>query len=146
MARCDIDHEPCIVLKPETFMNRSGSSVQAAMSFHKLALSHLLVIHDELDLPLGEIRIKRGGGNGGHNGLKDISRLLGADFIRVRLGIGRPSIKGIEADYVLNPFSSQELTLVEEVLKKAALAIVTVVKDGLESAQQHCQIRIQKTV
>ncbi|HXW54004.1 MAG TPA: aminoacyl-tRNA hydrolase [Myxococcota bacterium] len=144
VARCDINGEPCVLLKPETFVNRSGSSVQAAMSFHKLALENVMVIHDEMDLSLGEIRIKRGGGNGGHNGLKDITRLLGADFVRVRLGIGRPNFKGSEADYVLTAFSDQELLVVEDVLKKTIIAVASIVKEGLEQAQQRCQVRVQK--
>ncbi len=141
-----LDGEPCLSLKPETFMNRSGTSVQQAMAFHKIALDHLVVLHDELDLPLGEIRIKQGGGSSGHNGLKDITRLVGNEYLRIRLGIGRPAIKGTEADYVLHPFSNADLTVVEKMLPNAVTAIATIVKSGLESAQRACQTRIEKTV
>lgn len=140
-ARATIHNEPCIFLKPETFMNRSGLAVQQAMSFHKINLLNVIVIHDELDLPLGELRIKRGGGNGGHNGLKDISRLLGSDFIRIRLGIGRPSIKGIEADYVLHRFNDDEFATVEKILKAASTAVNTTIGKGLDVALQECQLR-----
>lgn len=146
VARCDLNGQPAVLLKPETFMNRSGTSVQQAMSFHKIDLENLVVIHDELDLPLGDIRIKRGGGNGGHNGLKDITRLIGPDFIRIRLGIGRPAIKGIEADYVLSPFSNPELIIVEDIVKKACVAVKTVVAEGMEHAQRLCQTRAQKAL
>lgn len=145
VSRFELDGQPCLSLKPETFMNRSGSSVQAAMAFHKIALDHVIVLHDELDLPLGDIRIKQGGGSSGHNGLKDITRLLGADYLRIRLGIGRPAIKGIEADFVLNPFTDQELKKVEKVLTQATIAIKTLVLKGLEEAQRQCQTRSEKT-
>jgi PTH1 family peptidyl-tRNA hydrolase len=140
-ARADIYGCSAVFLKPETFMNRSGTSVQQAMAFHKIALDHVVVIHDDLDLPFGDIRIKLGGGSGGHNGLKDITRLLGADYIRIRLGIGRPSIKGTEADYVLYPFLNQELDALPEVFKSTDLAIKTLLMEGLESAQRSCQVR-----
>lgn len=143
-ARFDIDGIPCVSLKPETFMNRSGSAVQQAMSFHKIPLDQLVVIHDEIDLPLGEIRIKIGGSDGGHNGLKDITRLIGPNYIRIRLGIGRPAIKGTEADYVLNRFRDDELKVVEEILPKTILAIKALVKNGLQEALKH-QCRAQKT-
>jgi PTH1 family peptidyl-tRNA hydrolase len=143
-ARFSIDNIPCISLKPETFMNRSGISVQQAMSFYKIPLDNLIVIHDEIDIPLGDIRIKKGGSDGGHNGLKDITRILGPNYIRVRLGIGRPHIKGTEADYVLNRFSDDEFKKVSEVLPKAVIAIKALVSFGLEAALKY-QCRAQKT-
>ena len=141
MARSDIEGEPSIFIKPQTFMNRSGTCVQQTLSFHKISIDNLIVIHDELDLPLGEMRIKRGGGNGGHNGLKDISRFIGPDFIRVRLGIGRPNIKGTEADYVLHPFSEDELAQVNNILTHCVTCVFTIVTKGLETAQKQCQIK-----
>lgn len=144
VARFLLGQEVCIALKPETFMNKSGSSVQQAMSFHKIPLENVVVIHDELDLPLGEIRIKKGGGVSGHNGLKDIARLVGPDFMRIRLGIGRPNFKGTEADYVLSPFSDQELVAAEEILQKTCDAIKILVAEGLDAAQSQCQLRAQK--
>jgi peptidyl-tRNA hydrolase, PTH1 family len=140
-ARFIIQDQPCVALKPETFMNRSGTSVQQAMAFHKILLEQVVVIHDDLDLALGEIRIKQGGGSGGHNGLKDITRLVGENYVRVRLGIGRPSFKGTEADYVLNPFSDQELVVLGDLFKKINEAIKTIVSEGLESAQRTCQVK-----
>lgn len=144
IARLDWQNQPCLFLKPETFMNRSGQAVQEAVSFHKIPLENVIVIHDELDLSLGELRLKKGGGDGGHNGLKDITRLLGPDYLRVRLGIGRPAIKGIEADYVLSPFKNSELKEIEEILPKTMAAVGALIAIGLEGAQRTFQIKLEK--
>lgn len=143
-ARFDCAGFPCVALKPETFMNRSGISVQQAMAFHKVALQQVVVIHDDMDLPLGELRIKQGGGSGGHNGLKDITRLVGESYVRIRLGIGRPQFKGSEADYVLSPFRDSELALLPDLFEQCERAIVTLIKQGLEVAQQSCQVKKAK--
>ncbi len=97
------------LLKPQTYMNLSGRSVSSALRFHKLSIEDMVIIHDDLDIPFGQIKIKKGGGHGGHNGLRSlIQELGGADFIRVRVGIGRP-VHGDSADYVLSPFSREEM-------------------------------------
>jgi PTH1 family peptidyl-tRNA hydrolase len=140
-ARFDLANHACLLLKPETFMNRSGIAVQQAMAFHKIPLDHVIVIHDELDLPMGQMRIKRGGGDGGHNGLKDISRLLGPDYYRLRIGIGRSEIKGLEADYVLSPMRDAEIKEFEQLLPKALQAIEAIITHGLEKAQAEHQIK-----
>ncbi len=140
-ARVEILGHSALLLKPMTFMNRSGQSVQQAMAFHKIGLDHVIVMHDELDLPLGELRIKQGGGNGGHNGLKDITRLVGADFLRIRLGIGRPQQKGSEADFVLSRFNNQEFMELELILAHALAAVETILSAGLAQAQQLSQIK-----
>lgn len=142
-ARFEIENQACVSLKPETFMNRSGTSVQQAMSFHKIPLDHVIVLHDEIDIPLGDMRIKKGGSDGGHNGLKDITRLLGPNYFRIRLGVGRPAIKGTEADYVLHPFKNDELKVVSEIFPKAIQAIKALIASGLEDAQK-LQCRAQK--
>lgn len=136
-----ISGEKCMTIKPQTFMNRSGSSVQQAMAFHKIHPDNIIVLHDELDLALGDIRIKKGGGLSGHNGLKDISRLIGPDFYRIRLGIGRPNFKGTEADYVLKTFSDKELVQVEEDLDKALRAIELLITKDLKEAQRLINIK-----
>ncbi len=137
-----IEGEPVVLLKPETFMNKSGQSVLPAAQFFKVPLEKIVVIHDDLDLKLGELRIKKGGGNSGHNGLKDISQALGNDYIRVRLGIGRPIHKGSEADFVLNPFLGSEIPSVEKLTQDCALAVKTLLTTGLESAMQLSQVRV----
>jgi PTH1 family peptidyl-tRNA hydrolase len=144
VAQLSLANNSCLILKPLTFMNKSGGALSQAMAFYKIPLENLIVIHDELDLPLGELRIKRGGSDGGHNGLKDISRLLGSDYIRIRLGISRPAHKGHEADYVLSNFKTSELMLVQELFAKIQAAIESIISEGLEKAQAHHQIKAQK--
>jgi PTH1 family peptidyl-tRNA hydrolase len=144
ISQINLATEPCLVLKPQTFMNRSGMSVQAALAFYKINLSNLIVIHDELDLPLGDLRIKQGGSDGGHNGLKDITRLLGANYIRVRLGIGRPNFKGTEAEYVLGTFKKDEWRVIQDLLPQATTAVESIIAHGLAHAQGKNQIKSQK--
>ena len=108
VAEGTIDGEKCLVLKPETYMNLSGQSVAAAARFHKIPNNQVIVLHDELDLPPGKIRIKQGGGAGGHNGLKSIDAHLGNDYWRVRLGIGHPGDKALVSPYVLGDFAKAD--------------------------------------
>jgi len=112
--------ESLLFLKPHTYMNLSGQSVRAVMNFFKIPSEDLVVIHDDIDLPLGTIRYKVGGSPGGHNGLKSIDALVGRDYLRVRLGVGKPRYKGQVVDYVLSPFSREEEVKVEEIVKFAA--------------------------
>jgi peptidyl-tRNA hydrolase, PTH1 family len=122
-----------VLLKPQTFMNLSGESVQKALAFFKLEADALLVVHDELDLPFGTLKLKRGGGTAGHNGLKSIVQHCGGpDFARLRLGIGRPPRQGVE--HVLSDFSRQECQELPAVLERASLAVVDVVDRGLSAA------------
>ncbi|MFN4058532.1 MAG: aminoacyl-tRNA hydrolase [Roseinatronobacter sp.] len=100
--------EKVVLLKPQTFMNLSGQSVQAAMGFYKLELGDLVVFHDELDLKPGQMRVKLGGGHAGHNGLRSIGQHLGPDYWRVRLGIGHPGHKDRVSGYVLSDFAKSE--------------------------------------
>ncbi len=104
-----LGNQKILLLKPETYMNNSGQSVKAAAQFYKIETENIIVFHDELDIDSGAVRIKQGGGNAGHNGLKSMQAHLGtADFWRVRIGIGRPSHKGAVSDYVLDNFSKEE--------------------------------------
>jgi PTH1 family peptidyl-tRNA hydrolase len=126
-----------LCVKPLTFMNLSGRAVRGAMDFYGLTPADVLVVHDELDLPLGRMRAKRGGGNAGHNGLKSVTQYLGSpDFIRLRLGIGRPEPGRDVAGYVLEPFRSEELAVVRRVLPAAVDALMTCLEDGLEAAMR----------
>ncbi|MBF0336161.1 MAG: aminoacyl-tRNA hydrolase [Alphaproteobacteria bacterium] len=97
-----------LALEPETWMNLSGQSVAAAMRFHKIAPEDVIVLHDELDLPPGRVRVKKGGGAGGHNGLKSIDAHIGRDYWRVRLGIGHPGNKDLVSGYVLHDFAKAD--------------------------------------
>jgi len=128
------------LLEPTTFMNRSGQSVAALANFYKIEASEILVIHDELDLPPGGIRLKQGGGNGGHNGLKDIQARLGTpDFWRLRLGIGHPRTLGLAqqvVDFVLHPPRKEELPDIEQALHRCLLAWPKLAAGDFAGAQQ----------
>jgi PTH1 family peptidyl-tRNA hydrolase len=108
------------VLKPATFMNESGRSVGQALRFHKLSPAELMVIHDELDLPPGKLRVKTGGGNGGHNGLKSIEAHIGKEFRRMRVGIGHPGAKELVNGYVLHDFAKSDRDWIDPLLSAIA--------------------------
>lgn len=123
-----IGGEKVLILKPETYMNLSGQSVAAAARFHKIPVQDIIVLHDELDLPPGKLRVKRGGGAGGHNGLKSIDSHLGQDYRRVRLGIGHPGDKDRVAGYVLQDFAKAEEAWLTGLLDAVADAMPLLVK------------------
>ncbi len=126
-----------ILAKPTSYMNTSGRPVAALLKFFDVPLSNLIVLHDELDIPAQEVRIKSGGGHAGHNGLRDIIAACGAnEFLRVRIGIGRPPGQMPTADYVLKDFSSAERKELPVTLEIAADAAEDIVRLGLAAAQQ----------
>jgi PTH1 family peptidyl-tRNA hydrolase len=124
------------LLKPQTYMNLSGDSVQPAAAFLKVAPGDLVVVHDELDLPWREVRLKAGGGHAGHNGLRSIIQRLGTpEFVRVRVGIGKPPAGRWEgADWVLSNFDAAERAELGDVIGRAVAAVRGVVKDGISAA------------
>jgi PTH1 family peptidyl-tRNA hydrolase len=112
MAECNIADEKILLLKPQAYMNRSGQAVGKVARYYKIATEEILVVHDELDFDAGVLRLKKGGGHAGHNGLKDIiAHLGGKDFYRLRIGIGRPVAGAVVADYVLSTPSKQDWQL-----------------------------------
>jgi PTH1 family peptidyl-tRNA hydrolase len=115
IAEGTIGTEKVICLCPTTFMNESGRAVQAAMQFYKLESGDITVIHDEIDLPLGKVKVKRGGGAGGHNGLRSIDAHIGPDYWRIRLGVGHPGVKAAVKNFVLMDFGKEERKLVDEI-------------------------------
>jgi PTH1 family peptidyl-tRNA hydrolase len=124
-----------VFAKPQTYMNLSGQSVQGLLHFYKLSLERLLVVHDDLDLPFGTIRLRPGGGPGGQRGVASIIQQLGTqDFARLRLGIDRPPGRMDPADYVLQDFASNQLIALSEVLDRAAEAALTFIDEGLDKA------------
>ena len=141
-ARCevadiDVGGARVHVAIPTSYMNTSGGPVQAAAAWFKVAPERLIVVHDDLDLGLGRLRLKQGGGHAGHNGLRDIERALGSrDWIRVRLGIGRPPGRMDAADFVLRRFTTAERPEIDVTIALAADAVEHIVEHGLASAQQ----------
>jgi PTH1 family peptidyl-tRNA hydrolase len=135
-AEVRIAGAPVILAVPESFMNVSGGPVQRAAGWYRVPIERIVVCHDDLDLPLGELRLKRGGGHGGHNGLKDLDRAFGGPgYLRVRIGVGRPPGSTVAADHVLRPFAAEERDAVATVLATAADAVAALIADGLETAQ-----------
>jgi len=129
-----IGGERRLFLRPQTFMNDSGESVLAAMSFYKIRPGDIVVFHDELDLRPGKVRVKRGGGSAGHNGLRSIDQMIGADYWRVRIGIGHPGIKELVHPYVLQNFPPEEFRLWVEPLLDAIAASVALLLGGAPDA------------
>ena len=109
--------------KPTTYMNNSGIAVLAIKEYYKIELENIIVIHDDLDLPFGTVKFKIGGGHGGHNGLKSLDSHIGKDYIRVRIGIGKPADKNDVANYVLSNFSKEELNKLQDIIPHTIKAI-----------------------
>lgn len=140
-AKTRLAGEPVVLLEPLTYMNHSGESVQRAMRFFDVPLERVLVVHDELDLALGTLRLKRGGGVAGHNGLASVVKHCGGpDFMRLRVGIGRPE-QGTVRRHVLSDFSSGEGATLEDVLTQATRAVEAVVADGIDAAMNALHAR-----
>ncbi|BAZ95189.1 peptidyl-tRNA hydrolase [Thiohalobacter thiocyanaticus] len=134
-GRCDIDGADCRLLKPTTFMNRSGQSVAALAGFFKIPPEAILVVHDELDLEPGTVRLKRGGGHGGHNGLRDLISALGSrEFLRLRVGIGHPGHRDDVVNYVLNRPSSEDRIAIDAAIESALLEVPKIVSGDLDAA------------
>jgi peptidyl-tRNA hydrolase, PTH1 family len=140
-SRCEIVETriagaPVVLARPMSYMNESGGPVHATARFFKIPVERIVVVHDDLDLPFGILRLKRGGGEGGHNGLRSTTAALGSNqYVRVRFGIGRPPGRQNPADFVLREFGSAERKELAYLIDRAADATEAVVTDGLEAAQ-----------
>jgi PTH1 family peptidyl-tRNA hydrolase len=133
----DFQGQRVFLIKPLTYMNLSGHSVHQAIQFYKVDISHLLVIHDELDLPLGRLQFKQGGGHGGHNGLRSISEQLGNHYARLRFGIDKPqgeNAKERVVSHVLSGFLAEEKTIEETAIEQAVKALGCWIENGLDIA------------
>jgi len=130
-----------LFLKPTTFMNLSGKSVQPIKHFFKVELEDVIVIHDDIDLPFGAVRFKSGGGHGGHNGLKSIDEHITKEYIRVRVGVGKPEHKSQVADYVLHDFSTQEQEDLTQLIAHVAKACEKLVVDELNSVKSFYSLK-----
>ena len=131
----NISGHPVLMVKPQEYMNLSGGAVRKFFDYFRIDMADVIVVHDDLDLPFGTIRIKAGGGPGGHKGLISIIESLGgADFNRVRLGIGRPERKEIVESHVLSPFSAEELSQLPQVVANAAEIVAEMLATGIQVA------------
>ena len=136
VGRLTEDGYDCWLLLPDTYMNASGRAVQALAAFYKIAPDDILVVHDELDLPPGTIRLKKGGGVAGHNGLKDIAGRLGPDFWRLRIGIGHPGDRDEVIDYVLQPPRQEEAELISSAVEQG-LEVWPLIQSGEMEKAMH---------
>jgi PTH1 family peptidyl-tRNA hydrolase len=127
-----IDAQPVLLCKPQSYMNHSGQPVGEALRFYQLEPEKLWVMHDELDLPLAKIRVKQGGGHGGHNGLRDIDRHIGKDYWRMRFGIDHPGNKDAVSPYVLSDFAKSEQPLVQDRIEDIVRYLPVWIKEGHE--------------
>ncbi len=125
-----IDGEKVLLMKPQTYMNNSGVAVHAAMTFYKLPIENIFVFHDEMDVPLGKVKSKTGGGAGGHNGLRSIDAHCSPDYARIRIGIGRPADKSLVVPYVLSNFSKEERRVLDAELQDVAEAVPFLLSNG----------------
>jgi peptidyl-tRNA hydrolase, PTH1 family len=143
-ARITLSEQDIVLLKPTTYMNRSGLSVRQLSDFYKIAPENILVAHDELDLPVGGVRLKQGGGHGGHNGLRDTITHIGESFWRLRLGIGHPGNKNDVIDYVLTRAPRAEEDLILEAVSTAADCMPLLLEQGAERAMTRLHSRAGK--
>ena len=142
VARCLLQGAECRLQKPQTYMNRSGQAVRALMQFFKIPIEQILVAHDELDLPAGTIKLKKGGGHGGHNGLRDlISHLDSREFYRLRIGIGHPGHKDQVVDYVLKQPGKQDRRMIDDAIDSALDVMPAVIGGHMEKAMHKLHSR-----
>jgi PTH1 family peptidyl-tRNA hydrolase len=128
--------EQCILVKPQTYMNKSGEVVIPLMQFYKIPIENIIVVQDDIDQSFTNIKFQKSRGHGGHNGIRNISELLGtSDYIRLKIGVGRPIIPQMDvADWVLQNFNSEEMTTIPLILKKSCEAIESLILDGFPKA------------
>ena len=137
VAESVLNNQKLMFIKPQSYMNNSGQPVSEVARFFKFDPAEILVVHDEVDIPYGAIRIKEGGGDAGHNGLKSVTQHLGSsEYLRLRLGVGRPEIPEMDtADWVLGRFSQEEGKILPDFLDRAAAAVNEILMSGLKIAQ-----------
>ena len=136
-----IDQKNMILIKPLTFMNISGHAVQKVKNFYGIDPNNIVIIHDDIDLELGKIKLKKGGGDGGHNGLKSIIKLIGSEFSRIRIGIGRPEKINVSS-YVLNDFREEEVSLLKKIILKSCKGINLLIANE----DEECKRLFSKTI
>ena len=135
-CKASIDGNDTWLVKPQSYMNHSGEPVRAVMDYYRLQPAQLLVAHDEIDLPPGTVRLKQGGGHGGHNGIRDVIRHCGADFMRLRLGVGHPGDKDLVTGYVLKRGSAETERSIETNVDDAVAVMPMLANEGLNAAMK----------
>lgn len=142
VAKTRVRGEDVVLAQPQSYMNLSGQPAASLRGFFKCPVEQVVVVHDELDLPFGDIRVKLGGGHGGHNGLRDIQARFGNNgFVRVRFGIGRPPEGWDTANYVLADFTAEESAQLDALLDRAADAVEAVVSEGVQAAMNRFNVK-----
>ena len=141
LARVQLEDTACRLFRPSTFMNESGRALGAVLRALRIEVEQVLVLHDDIDLPPGSVRLKRCGGHGGHNGLRDILARVGSDFPRLRFGVGRPASKEEVIDYVLRRPQPVEAGLIEEALEAALELVPLMIRGDLASVMQRLHSR-----
>ncbi len=141
VCRISIDGQEVWLLKPQSYMNLSGGPVRAALDYYRVPVAELLVAHDEIDLPPGTVRFKLGGGHGGHNGIRDVIRHCGADFIRLRIGVGHPGDKEAVTGHVLQRAAADVEAAVEKNIAEAIAVLPLLISDGLNAAMKELHTR-----
>lgn len=136
VARVRLEGEDLWLAKPQSYMNLSGQPLRGLLDYYRAETSELLVVHDEIDLPPGTVRLKSGGGHGGHNGLRDVIRHCGANFLRLRIGVGHPGSKEQVTGYVLKKARADDKAALDAAVETAADAVAAVIADGLEAAMK----------
>ena len=140
-CRIKLHGEDVWLVKPQSYMNLSGGPIRSIMDYYRLTIDELLVAHDEIDLPPGTTRLKKGGGHGGHNGLRDIIQHCGAEFVRLRLGVGHPGEKSQVTNYVLKRGSADVERAIEENIDDAMAVMPLLIEDGLNAATKALHTR-----
>ena len=142
ICRINLSDNDVWLIKPQSYMNLSGGSVRGILDYYRLSVSDLLVVHDEIDLPPGTVRLKKEGGHGGHNGLRDIIKHTGADFMRLRIGVGHPGHKDLVTDYVLKRASFDIEQVMRRNIEDAADVMPILTTDGIEIAMTGLHTKI----
>ena len=140
-CKVNLHGEEIWLVKPQSYMNLSGGPIRGVMDYYRLKVAELLVAHDEIDLPPGTTRLKQGGGHGGHNGLRDIIQHCGAEFVRLRLGVGHPGEKSKVTNYVLRRGSADVERAIEDNIDEAMAVLPTLIDDGLNAAMKELHTR-----
>ena len=142
-CKVNISGDEIWLVKPQSYMNLSGGPVRSVLDYYRLNPQHLLVAHDEIDLPPGTVRLKQGGGHGGHNGIRDVMQHCGPDFMRLRIGVGHPGDKSQVTGYVLKRGSSDVESAVENTVAEAMAVMPLLIDDGLNAAMKQLHTKEQ---